>query len=81
MKKHLNLWFLLNIIGLIGLPIVYGLYLNNEIQYQYETGLRTSTDGDSISIPVFGVAVINTILLGVVNAIILIVSYVKRQNA
>ena len=81
MNKRVLIWILANVSWIVGLPIVYGIYLYNEVQYQYENGLRTSTDGDSISIPIFGVAIINLALVVIVNLVIIVYFYVKKRKA
>ena len=81
MKKRLAIWIVLNIIWLIGLPVVCGVYLYNDLQYQYETGFRVSTDGDSISIPIFAITILNFLFVFSVNLIILIVNFFKNKKA
>ena len=45
-------WVLLNLVLLFGVPGVYGWWLSREVAREYATGLRVSTDGDSLGLPI-----------------------------
>ncbi len=38
------------------------------MQYEYESGIRTTTDGDSIGIPIAGFFVVNVALVIIINS-------------
>jgi hypothetical protein len=51
-------------------PAVFGFWLATEVDAQYTSGVRTSTDGDSISLPIAGVAVLNFALVVAANLVL-----------
>ena len=67
----------------IWLALVYAYYwlLTREVAEEYRLGYRTSTDGDSLGIPVFGFAISLGVLLLVANAIIFVVRVVRRRRS
>jgi len=46
--KKLLLWLAVNASIQFGLPILFYIYLERMVNYEYATGIRTSTDGDII---------------------------------
>jgi uncharacterized membrane protein len=66
-KNRLLLWIMANIIILISVPILYYVYLDRLVDYEYATGVRTSTGGDIILIPVAGVFLFLLLILLVIN--------------
>jgi hypothetical protein len=74
------MWALVNAACIVLVPLVFGVWLDVEIQSQYASGLRGSTDGDSVSIPIAGVALLNTLLLFVVNISWAVYVLIKKRR-
>jgi len=71
-------WVFGNVVWFIAIPIAFAVWLSTEIDSQYKSGLRTTTDGDSLSIPLAIVAVLNGVLLLVANMTLGIVLVIRR---
>ncbi len=70
--SKIGIWILLN---LATTPVAFYLsisYWTSRVQDEYLTGLRVSTDGDSILIPVVGTTVSWVGLLCLLNALLLV---------
>ena len=65
--RKIILWVAANIALLVAVPTWAFFYLTNELQAEYQANPNMSTDGDSISIPVFGLALLILIILVVAN--------------
>jgi hypothetical protein len=76
-----TLWITANVVWLIGLPLVFGVWLYHEVQAEYASGARVSTDGDSIGIPIGGVALLNLLLLLAMNVALAIYFRIRRSRA
>jgi len=76
-----TLWVIANLLWLIGVPLAFGVWLHGEVEAQYASGIRVSTDGDSISIPIGGVAVLNFVLLVAFNVAWAARAFVRRRRA
>jgi hypothetical protein len=67
------------------IPLVFGVWLAAEVDAQYTSSARTSTDGDSISLPIAGIAVLNLALVVTANfalgVYMLIRRYLKRDSS
>jgi hypothetical protein len=82
-------WIFANIAWFVIVPVIFTAWLSSEIDAQYAAGTRTSTDGDSISIPLAIVVVANGACLLALNAAIvvyklgkkLIAAFSKRRTA
>ncbi len=59
------------------MPILHYAYLGWLIDHEYAAGIRTSTGGDIILIPVMGGFVLLVIVLSVVNLLAAIYVYVR----
>lgn len=68
MNKLLNLWITSAILQIV-VPIVYYFYLDNLVDYEYANGIRTSTDGDTLTIPVVGMFILVFLILVVINVV------------
>lgn len=79
MKKFL-LWIIGNAILLFVIPILYYIYLDRLIDNEYARGVRTSTSGDSVLIPVFGVFILLFLTSVVINLAIAFCMFWKRQK-
>jgi hypothetical protein len=79
-KRFWMIWSLCDVAWLLGLPLVFGLWLGGEVHAEYLSGARVSTDGDSISIPIFGVAIFNTILIMGASLVLGVYVYLKRRR-
>jgi hypothetical protein len=79
-KWRLALWFITNAAVAIGLPYLFTIWIRREVDYEYATGLRTSTDGDSIVIPIAGFTMLLWFALLVCNAIGLAIYFVAAHR-
>ena len=79
MSKPL-LWFIANVSILIGGPILYHVYLDRLLDHEYATGIRTSTDGDIILIPVAGLFIFLLISLLIINAVVGFCVWLRRRR-
>lgn len=80
--KKLFFWLIAEMFVLVGLPVLYYIYLDRLLDYEYAAGIRTSSDGDIILIPVMGLFVLLFIILFVAD--ILAVCYhiwTRRRRA
>lgn len=68
MKKVFFLFVASGVVQIV-LPILYYFYLSSLMDYEYENGIRTSTGGDSIMIPVAGMFVLVFLTLVFINII------------
>jgi len=80
-RRFWTIWGLANVAWLVGVPVLFGIWLQQEVRAEYLSGARVSTDGDSISIPIFGLAILNAILLLVVNLGLGAYAFFKRRRA
>ena len=71
-------WVLGNVAWFILVPTIFALWLAREVDAQYASGFRSSTDGDSLSIPIGASILINAVLLLAVNGIAGLVLLVRR---
>lgn len=55
-------------------------YFDSTVRVEYESGVRTSTNGDSIIIPVVGVTVAWTFLLLVIGGVTGVVLLIRRAR-
>ena len=72
--------------AIVSIPSVFfvsWMYLHAMVEEQYRTGVRVSTDGDSIIIPVVGVTFARIALLLTVSAVtgvvLLVRSWLRRR--
>ncbi|MGE3347490.1 MAG: hypothetical protein AB7I35_08650 [Ramlibacter sp.] len=63
-------WMFANLAWFVIVPVIFTVWLSSEVDSQYAAGTRTSTDGDSISIPVAIVVVVNGACLLTLNAVL-----------
>ena len=61
-------WIGFNMLALIGLPMLTFVALDKEISAAHLANPQLSGDGDSLGIPVFGVAILTFVVLLVINA-------------
>jgi hypothetical protein len=74
-------WLITNIAIAILLPIIYMIWIRNEVQYEYEMGYRTSTSGDTITIPIVAFTLILWLLLVLINVGIIVIKYLRRLTS
>lgn len=70
MEEKLFFWLVCHIPIQIGVPILFYFYLDALLDFEYAHGIRTSTDGDTIIIPVLGMAIFVFISLVVIDIIL-----------
>jgi hypothetical protein len=80
-KSRVFFWVLANIAVQIFVPIIYFVYLMWLMDYEYENGIRTSSDGDSIMIPAAGMFVLIFFTLIVVNVFIAVAYFWIKYRA
>ena len=75
-------WIVANIAALFVIPILYYIYLDSLLDYEYANGIRTSTSGDTILIPVVGMFVLLLFSSIVINfAIACYYFWQRRRNS
>ena len=80
-RRFWILWAIGNVLWLVGVPLIIGVWLQHEVRAEYLSGARTSTDGDSISVPVFGIAIVNFLLVVTVNGVLGTYAFLRRRRA
>lgn len=78
--NKLSFWLLANMLVLAGGPILHYIYLDRLLDYEYAAGIRTSTDGDIILIPVMGSFVFLFVTLLVVNVLAGCCVWLRRRG-
>jgi hypothetical protein len=78
--KRLLFWVIANVLLQFGVPVIYFFYLRQMVDEEYTTGVRTSSDGDSIIIPVGSMFIFMFITLLAVNALGAGVYLLKRRR-
>ncbi len=73
-------WFITHIVILILAPVAHYISLDRQLDYEYATGIRTDTGGDTIHIPVFGGFVFLLVLMLLINVIAVVVRAVYRKR-
>lgn len=73
-------WLAINLVLLFGIPALYGWRVGRMVQDEYRLGLRTSTDGDSLGIPIGGAFLMMLALLLVLNTIIFVVWRFRHRS-
>lgn len=68
--KKLLFWIIANVLLQFGIPVIFYFYVRQMVDDEYATGLRTTSDGDSIIIPVAGMFIFAFVALLVVNALV-----------
>lgn len=79
MKKFF-FWIVANIVGLFVIPILHYIYLDRLLNYEYASGIRTSTGGDIILIPVVGMFVFLLLSSLVINFAIACYYFWQRRK-
>jgi hypothetical protein len=80
-RIRLLLWFASNVLVLVALPPLFARWVWHEVQEEYRLGLRTSTGGDSIGIPIAG---FTALLVGIViaaNVVLSLYWLLRRRRA
>jgi hypothetical protein len=80
-SKKIAAWVAANVMVLIGLPVVFAMWLRHEVSEEYRLGIRTSTDADTWAIPVFGLFLWLLLLLVVSNGMVVAVLWARRRRA
>ncbi len=74
-------WIGFNLLALIGMPLLTLLILDGEMKAARQVNPQVSTDGDSLGLPVFGVAILTFTVLLVTNLIIGFVLWLYKRRA
>lgn len=81
LSPRLLFWVFANVAVFVGIPLVFAFWLQQEVSAQYTSGVRVSTDGDSLSIPVAIVVVLTGAGLLLLNAVVLAFKQIRRLVA
>ena len=73
-------WTIGSLLWLIGLPIIFGVWIKLEVANEYLSGERIATDGDSIAIPIAGLAVINFAVVLLANVCLALYVFLIRRR-
>lgn len=73
-------WIGFNIVALLGMPLLTLSILDGEMKVARQDNPQMSTDGDSLGLPVFGVAILTFIVLLVINLIISFVLWLFKRR-
>ena len=74
-------WVAANLAVWLGLVILYDQYLVRMVAEEYRLGYRTSTDGDSLGIPLFSFAIALALLFLVTNLVLLALRVARRRRS
>jgi hypothetical protein len=75
----LTRWIVGNVVVALGAPILFAFWIRREVEQEYAKGLRISTDGDSIAIPIVGFAILLWATLLTVNVGVVIVRWMRAR--
>lgn len=78
--RTVALWIIADILILICVPIAHYIYLDRLLDYEYSAGIRKSTSGDIILLPVIGGFILLLFLVIVVNALAAIIFWIRRHR-
>lgn len=79
-RSTLVVWLTVNAAALVGLPVWFAHWISAEVKWEYANGYRTSTDGDSIGIPIMGFTLMLVVALVLLNAIVFGVLWWRRSR-
>jgi len=79
--RYSRWWVLGNLIWLLAVPLLFGIWLSAEVDAQYASGIRTTGSGDSMSLPLAAVALTNGVLLLALDAAISLYLLFRRAIA
>jgi uncharacterized iron-regulated membrane protein len=74
-------WIAANVVLWIAATFAFAVWIDREVQKEYRLGYRTSSDGDTIAIPIAGLALSLGVVLLVANGIFLVVRFIGRRGA
>ena len=75
----ISTWIAFNLLVLIGMPALTFVVLQGELDAERRLNPQMSGDGDSLSIPMFGVAILTLVFLFFLNMIVgFVVWLIKR---
>ena len=64
------LWFASNIQVPVTLPRLFAHWISHSMQKEYRLGLRVTTDGDSIGLPIAGFTILPVSIVAIANLIL-----------
>lgn len=67
--RNVAIWIVTELLILVCVPVLHYQYLENLLDYEYANGLRTSTAGDTIAIPLVGGFVFLVLVLSLINVV------------
>ena len=73
-------WLTGNALWLLGAPALFFVWIEAQVQAEYAAGIRTTTDGDSLGIPVAGFFIVNVAFTLVINFAWAVWVTIKRRR-
>ena len=74
-------WVAANVVLWVAATFAFAVWIDGAVQKEYRLGYRTSSDGDTIAIPIAGFALSLGVILLAANAIFLVVRLVRQRRA
>ncbi len=80
MTRRTRWWISINLAAAAIFPVLFALWINREVQHEYAMGWRTSTNGDSTSIPIAGFTILLWAFLVLLNVLVVLVAAIRRRS-
>ncbi len=80
MTRRTKWWITVNVAAAAILPVAFALWINRDVQHEYAMGWRTSTNGDSTSIPIAGFTILLWAFLVLLNVLVVVVGAIRRRS-
>ena len=77
-RNRLLLWIASNVFVLVAMPPLFAYWVRTSVQEEYRLGYRTTTDGDSIMIPVAGFTLLLIGTVIVANSVLWLHHLIRR---
>jgi hypothetical protein len=74
-------WVAANVVLWVAATFAFAVWIHRTVQNEYRLGYRTSSDGDTIAIPIAGFALSLGVVLLAVNATFLLMRLIRRRRA
>jgi hypothetical protein len=73
-------WITANVLLWVAATFAFAIWIDRVVQEEYRLGYRTSSDGDTIAIPIVGFALTFGVVLLAANATVLVVRLVWQRR-
>jgi hypothetical protein len=74
-------WVAANVVLWVAATFAFAVWIDHVVQEEYRLGYRTSSDGDTIAIPIAGFALSLGVVLLAANAIFLVIRLIRQRRA